>query len=170
MRRIHVAIALCIGVLFSTAQAVSAQTIGFKLGASMSKVVSDPDNDLDGRTGFAGGGFIRFGFGRIGIQPEILTVTKGYDDDTAGSLELEYVEIPVLLHLPITMGSTFAPYVIAGPSFGLEVGCEFEGPTGVEIDCDDSSTGALNDRSSTDIGLTAGGGLAFAMGPGAILL
>ena len=170
MRRFPIAFAACTALLLATAPALDAQTIGFKLGASMSKVVSEPDNDLDGLTAFAGGGFIRFGFGRIGIQPELLTVTRGYDDDTFGKLKLEYIEIPVLLHLPLTMGSTFSPYIVAGPSLGLEVGCEVES-TLFSGDCDEEAgAGGDDDRSSTDIGITAGGGLAFAMGPGAILL
>ena len=168
MRRFSIALGACTALLLATAPTLDAQTIGFKLGASMSKVVTDPDNDLDGLTGFAGGGFIRFGFGRIGIQPELLTVTKGYDDDTSGKLQLEYIEIPVLVHLPLTLGSSFAPYVVAGPSFGFEVGCEFDN-TIVSGDCDDVEVGE-DDRSSTDIGITAGGGLGFNVGPGALLL
>jgi len=167
MRRISIAFAACTALLLATAPALDAQTIGFKLGASMSKIVTDPDSDLDGLTAFAGGGFIRFGFGRIGIQPELLTITKGQDEDL-GKLELEYIEVPVLVHLPLTMGSTFSPYVIAGPAFGFEVGCQVE--TTTEDDCDDAGTAAPQDRKSIDVGITAGGGLAFAMGPGALLL
>ena len=170
MRRFSIALGACTALLLATASTLDAQTIGFKLGASMSKMVSDPDNDLDGLTGFAGGGFVRFGFGRIGIQPELLTVTRGYDDDTFGSLKLEYIEIPVLLHLPLSLGTSFSPYVVAGPSLGIEVGCEVEAGD-IEADCDEDEGGAGDDdRSSTDLGITAGGGLAFNMGPGAILL
>jgi hypothetical protein len=165
MRRFYFAIALGTAVLL-TASPASAQTIGFKLGASMSKIVTTPDSDLDGLTAFAGGGFVRFGFGRIGIQPEILTLTKGHDEP-AGRLELEYIEVPVLLHLPLSMGSMFAPYVIAGPAFGFEVGCQVGDG---ETECDDAGSAAPQNRKSTDIGITAGGGLAFAMGPGAVLL
>jgi hypothetical protein len=167
MRRFSFAFAACAALLLASAPALDAQTIGFKLGATMSKIVTEPDSDLDGLTAFAGGGFIRFDFGRIGIQPEILTITKGQDEDL-GKLELEYIEVPVLLHLPLSMGSTFAPYVIAGPAFGFEVGCQVE--TTTETDCDDAGLGAPQDRKSTDIGITAGGGLAFGIGPGAVLL
>ena len=173
MRRLHFALALSAAALIGSATTLDAQTIGFKLGAAMSNVDVDPDaGDTGGITAFAGGGFIRFGFGRLGIQPELLTVKKGFDfEDTVGDddskLELEYIEIPVLLHLPLTMGSTFAPYVFGGPSFAFEVGCEVEDQVGT-VDCDEGDT--IDTRSSTDIGLTGGAGLAFAMGPGAILL
>jgi hypothetical protein len=151
---------------------VDAQTIGFKLGGSMSKFSADGTTDTyDFMTSFAGGGFVRFGFGRLGIQPEILSVTKGaeFDDSGAGgedtSIKIEYVEIPVLLHFPLTYGASFAPYVFGGPAFAFEIGCEES-----EVDCDEALSGLLPLRKGTDIGLSAGGGLAFAMGPGALLL
>src|SRR5690606_12326079 len=116
-----------------TATAAEAQTIGFKLGASLSNLKIDGTTaETDYTTGFAGGGFIRFGFGRLGIQPEILSVTKGAEvdggavDGEDSALNIEYIEIPVLLHLPLTYGSSFAPYVFGGPSFAFEIGCEFE--------------------------------------------
>jgi hypothetical protein len=158
-----------------SASAADAQTIGFKLGASMSNLSIDgTTGDTDWNTGFVGGGFVRFGFGRIGIQPEILSVTKGAEfdgeGDDDGSIKIEYIAIPVLLHLPLTYGSSFAPYIIAGPEFAFDIGCEISGPGG-DLDCDDDSVpdGPLS-RKSIDVGLSAGGGLAFAMGPGALLL
>lgn len=154
-------------VLGAAASSVQAQTIGFKLGAAF------PNLDFDGETTdrmttFAGGGHIRFGFaGRLGLQAEILSLTKGarvQDTPNEVDFRLEYVEIPVLLHVPLTMGTSFAPYVFAGPSIGLEVRCRVSGG-GVTADCEDNAN-----RRSTDLGIHAGAGLAFAMGPGALLI
>ncbi|HSJ09172.1 MAG TPA: porin family protein [Longimicrobiales bacterium] len=155
------------------AGAAEAQTIGFKLGASISKVTTEQEDEgIDSRTAFSGGGFMRFGMGRIGIQPELMFMGKGYaindvsgDDDL--ELKLDYVEIPVLVHLPLSMGTTFSPYVFGGPAFAFEINCEATNGS-VSFDCDEDGTGI--DRKKTDIGLTAGGGLAFAMGPGALLV
>lgn len=171
MKRIHGA--MIVAAAFAvTASAAEAQTIGFKLGVSMSNLAIDGTTaETDYTTGFAGGGFIRFDLGRLGIQPEILSVTKGaeIEDDGAGAddsaIKIEYIEIPVLLHLPLAYGSSFAPYIFGGPSFAFEIDCEFE-----DIDCDDESITEPVETKGTDIGLTAGGGLAFAMGPGALLL
>lgn len=163
--------ALIVAAFAFAASAAEAQTIGFKLGASLSNLQIDgTTGETDYTTGFAGGGFIRFGFGRLGIQPEILSVTKGAELDGGeggedSSLKIEYIEIPVLIHLPLTYGSSFAPYVFGGPAFAFEIGCDFE-----DVDCDDESQADPVVLKSTDIGLTAGGGLAFAMGPGALLL
>lgn len=165
MRRLYLAFALGIAMLAATASTTSAQTIGFKLGASFANL-SEDGTTIGGLTGFAGGGFVRFGMGRIGVQAELLTVTKGAEEDEdvagAGKLQLEYVEIPLLLHLPLTMGASFAPYVFAGPSAAFEVRCSSEGAHDPLI-CDEP-------RKSMDFGLHVGGGLAFDMGPGAILV
>lgn len=174
MRRFSFAVIIAAAAIALSAPAADAQTIGFKLGASMSNLSIDgTTGDTDWNTGFVGGGFIRFGFGRLGIQPEILSVTKGAEFDAEGgdeSIKIEYVAIPILLHLPLTYGSSFAPYIIAGPEFAFDIGCEFSAG-GADIDCDDDSfpDGPFT-RKSIDIGLSAGGGFAFAMGPGALLL
>ncbi|HEX6309412.1 MAG TPA: porin family protein [Longimicrobiales bacterium] len=172
MKRIYRALLTGVVGLAFGATVASAQTIGFKAGVSLATMsIEDIDEGVDHRTGFAGGGFVRFDFGRLGIQPEILSVTKGFEvDDPSGDerLSLEYVAIPVLLHFPLTYGASFAPYLIGGPEFAFEVGCDAE-IGGVEFDCDDAGADSF-DRKSFDIGLSAGGGLAFAMGPGALLL
>jgi hypothetical protein len=175
MRRFSTVIIAGAAALAVSASSVDAQTIGFKLGASMSKFSAEGTTDTyDFMTSFAGGGFVRFGFGRLGIQPEILSVTKGAEVDDGGtggdaSIKIEYVEVPVLLHLPLTYGASFAPYVMGGPAFAFEIGCE-SSLSGTEVDCDDDTGGLLSQRKSIDIGLSAGGGLAFAMGPGAVLV
>ncbi|MGH7465513.1 MAG: hypothetical protein ACREK1_10085, partial [Longimicrobiales bacterium] len=82
MRRLSCGIIAGAAVLALSAAAADAQTIGFKLGASMSNLSSDgTTGESDHTTSFAGGGFIRFGFGRLGIQPEILSVKKGAEFD-----------------------------------------------------------------------------------------
>lgn len=176
MRRLSTVIIAGAVALAVSASVVDAQTIGFKLGASMSKFSADETTDtFDFMTSFAGGGFVRFGFGRLGIQPEILSVTKGAEIDDGGtggedaSIKIEYIEIPVLLHLPLTYGASFAPYVMGGPAFAFDIGCE-QSLGDTEVDCEDDSLGDVFQRKSIDIGLSAGGGLAFAMGPGAVLV
>jgi hypothetical protein len=176
MKRVFFAGFTGVALLAASAAGADAQTIGFKLGASMSNLSIDgTTGDSDYSTGFVGGGFVRFGLGRLGIQPEILSVTKGAEFDGGEgfedeSIDIEYIAVPVLLHFPLTYGSSFAPYIIAGPEFAFDIGCEFSGE-GEDIDCDDESfpDGPL-ERKSIDIGLSAGGGFAFAMGPGALLL
>ena len=175
MRKIATAIFATAALAFSAASA-DAQTIGFKLGASFSNLSIDgTTGPSDWSSGFVGGGFVRFGFGRLGIQPEVLSVTKGAEFDAGegaedSSIDIEYIAVPVLLHLPLTYGASFAPYLIGGPEFAFDIGCEYSTDAGdVDCDSDDFPDGAL-ERKSIDIGLSAGGGFAFAMGPGALLV
>lgn len=175
MRRIFSAVLAGAAALAFSASEGGAQTIGFKLGASFANLsVDEPGTtNVSGITGFAGGGFVRFGAGPIGIQAELLSVTKGaefsdVDGTDDGDLRLEYIEVPVLLHLPLNLGVGLSPYVFGGPAFSFEVGCEFSDAAG-SFDCDNQEADVFT-RKTTDIGITAGGGLAFAMGPGALLV
>jgi hypothetical protein len=177
MRRTFTTLIACTAALSFGTSSAAAQTIGFKLGAAFSNMAVD-DATTSGITGFSGGGHMRFGLGgRIGVQLELLSVTKGANLTGTGTqnnvdYRFEYVEIPVLVHVPLTAGMAFAPYVFGGAAVGIEVRCRVT-PTGttagVERDCGDAGTGALN-RRSPDLGLVGGGGLAFAMGPGSVII
>lgn len=159
-------VALCM------ADAADAQTLGFKLGASFANFdVDEPDAGTSGITGFAGGGFLRFGSGMLGLQGELLSVTKGTDfDDPTGDddidFRIEYIEIPILLHASLMPGSRFSPYLFAGPTIALEVSCDVEFDS-TKADCDDADT---FNRKSTDFGIAGGGGITIPMGPGSILI
>jgi hypothetical protein len=149
MRRTLKTIIACSAALAITATGASAQTIGFKLGAGFANMADDrADVTTSGITGFAGGGHIRFGLGgRIGLQAELLSVTKGADFTGHGAanndLSFEYVEIPVVAHIPLTLGNV-APYVFGGGAVGLQVRCRIT-PTGgastAQRDCPDQGVG-----------------------------
>jgi hypothetical protein len=172
MRRITSTFFACLAAAALGADAGHAQTIGFKLGATSSTLsATDAAFSSGSITGFIGGGHIRFGLGgRIGLQAELLSVTRGGNLTGPGTasreVRFEYVEIPVLVHIPLTLGA-FAPYLFGGPGIALEVRCRYTPAGGSSTDCTDNQP---FDRSSTDFGLTAGGGIAIGMGPGAVLL
>jgi hypothetical protein len=174
-RTITTIIAVGAAISFSAAD-TAAQTIGFKLGAAFADMSTDQTGVSTSRnTGFVGGGHIRFGLGnRIGLQAELLSVTKGANfsgGNTNRDLRFEYVEIPVLVHVPLTMGGV-APYVFGGGAVGLEVKCRIA-PTGgtssQQQDCSDANIGRF-DRSSPDFSLVGGAGIAIAMGPGSVIV
>jgi hypothetical protein len=171
MRRMYSTFFTCVSALAVSAAAADAQTIGFKLGAAFSTLqVDEPTTTQNSITGFIGGGHARVNIaGRLGLQAELLSVTKGADIRGTPDFDLrfEYIEVPLLLHVPLTTGMAFAPYVYGGPSIAFEVRCRTTDTAGTASDCTDVSP---FERRSTDIGLVAGGGLAFAMGPGALLL
>jgi hypothetical protein len=175
MRRSYMPLLACAAALALIAPAAEAQVIGFKVGANWANLSGDDVTNNSSTTGFIGGGHIRLGFGgRIGVQGEILSVTRGANfTNTAGQpsseLRLEYVDIPVLIHLPLTMGAGLAPYVFGGPFVSLEVKCRTTRTGESQTDCD-NQPGFANDRNSTLFGATAGGGLAFGLGPGALIV
>jgi hypothetical protein len=154
--------------------------IGFRLGVSMSKGdIESPDFegvDRSWLTSFIGGGFIRFGAGTIALQPELMYVTKGvkFEDEATGedaSLQMDYLEVPVLLFLGLGTG-VLTPYLVAGPAFAFETKCrvELNFDTGsFEGDCDDAEAGAF-ERKKFDVGAMFGGGLAFPTGPGSVII
>lgn len=158
--------------LFGAAD-IQAQTIGFKLGASFSTLSDDDlDESLKTLTAFTGGGFVRFGTGRISVQPELMYVTKGAkieDGSDEADFKLKYIEVPVLLVFSLTQGTSASPYVLLGPAFAFESGCELSGSDGgvsVDIDCDEFGF----DTKSIDVGAMGGLGVAIPAGPGSVLI
>jgi hypothetical protein len=155
-------------LLALTAAPAAAQTIGFKIGPTFSKLDIEGDDTAETLTSFGGGGFIRFGLGGLSLQAELLALTKGAEqEDTTinatGKLKFTYIEIPVT-----AMFSLGGPYLFAGPSLGFEVDCEaeLEGSGGsISSDCD-----GVVDTKKMDVSLHGGAGIQFPLGPGALLV
>jgi hypothetical protein len=171
-------VAAAFGVLI--AGSAQAQTIGFKLGPSFSTVSTDaPDVNVNTLTRFTGGGFVRFGFGGLSLQPELMYVTKGFSTTFTEEgqtvdvdFRLDYIEIPVLLVLPIPTATGISPFLYAGPAFAFEVGCKIAGSGGgisATVDCDADGEDFF-ERNKFDVGAMLGGGVALPMGPGAVTL
>ena len=170
--------AIAAGSLFAGAASVSAQTIGFKVGPSFSKmdIGDETANDLmKNLTSVGGGGFLRFGMAGLAMQGELLATTKGFkfedpDSDDNAELKLTYLEVPLLARFGLGTG-TISPYVMVGPTFSYELSCSgsltFFGETASGA-CDDD--GEESFRKKFDVGATGVAGLEFAMGPGAILV
>jgi hypothetical protein len=78
--------------------------LGIKGGASISKIQSDL-LDVSNRTGFVGGGSLGIALvpGFV-VQPEVLFVRKGAKlpaDLGSGTIDVDYLEIPLLLRLSL---------------------------------------------------------------------
>ena len=101
------------------------------------------------------------------FQPNVLYSMKGPKLDVgsgvSGSLELSYLEVPVLLGIRFPMkGSSTRPYIAAGPYVGFKTGCKVKassGGTSASMNCDDPSFGMT--VKSTDFGVALGGGVQF---------
>jgi hypothetical protein len=166
-------------VAAATPSQVSAQETALKGGFTVSRLQGSGAGYWDGNlaaTTF--GGHVRFRFGPIGLQPEVQVVTKGATAGTPAQqredeqLRLEYIEIPVLLVVPIRIGD-LEPYAFAGPSVMLESRCRWvERQQGLRstFSCEPGPSPEVFTRRSIDFGIVAGGGAAYPVGNGRVLI
>jgi len=99
-------------------------------------------------------------------MPGLAYTSKGYkrsNDDEEITLKLNYLEIPVLISVPV-MGQPGSRtiHLFGGPNIALEAGCtlEFEDEFGSgSNDCGDD-----DDRRKLDLGVIAGAGVRFPAG------
>ncbi len=157
-------VAAAFTLLATPAMAQSVQG-GIKGGVSFStldgltEVVGDLAGiDIDQRTNWVVGGFLKVNFGRfVAVQPEVLYVRKGAKAAATGLLtesvkfNLDYIDIPVLFRLQTGQDTGF--YVLAGPSFGINVAAE---------SVSDSETEDISDDIANDTGLVVGAGFDLA--------
>lgn len=157
-------LALALLSLASTAGAAGL-SLGLKGGVSLSRVNADLF-DTDNRSGFVGGVHGRFDLTpMIGVQPELLFVRKGaklfstnvtIGGTTFGSvgttLDVDYLEIPVLLRLSAPNTGPVGLHLLGGPvaSFKLDEKLSTTGLIGVSLDSDQVKT--------SDFGLALGAG------------
>ena len=168
-------ISLLAGSVLAPPQVSAQIKLGVKGGLNIADIGgSDVDSlslgPIETKTGFIAGAFVEFMISDIfAIQPEVLYSQKGIKIDSSGAdlkLKVDYIEIPVLLKINIPIeGSKVHPNVYAGPAVAFESSCKFAGSSGsvsAEVDCDDPQLGIMT--TSTDFGLTFGGGLSFEVG------
>ncbi len=160
----------------------SGRMFGIKGGATFATVsVNDPGGaDIGNITRLAGGAFLRIPLGGLALQPEVLYMQKGasISDPQDGSIsidiKLDYVEVPVLIVVPIGSGEGAAPYVFGGGAVAFEAGCKFKGEGGgvsLDIDCGSANQFELElQRKKVDFGAVAGAGVTIPAGSGAFLI
>ena len=136
---------------------------GVKGGINFATVSFDPSADINSgyRIGIAAGGFVALPLGsRLTIQPEGLFSQKGEKADLDGvtaTLELDYIEVPVLVKYAITQGASRSFHVFGGPSMAFKIRSRATasfGGTTVE-------TGEDEIIKDTDFGVVVGAGMDF---------
>jgi len=158
-------VAAAFTLLLGTPAAAQSVQGGIKGGVSfstldgLSEIASDVTGiDIDQRTNWVLGGFVKINFGRfVAVQPEVLYVRKGAKAAATGlftesvKFNLDYIDIPVLLRLQTGQDTGF--YAIVGPSFGINIAAESES---------DSETVDISDEIENDTGLVVGAGFDLA--------
>lgn len=141
------------------------EKIGFKAGLNLANIHGDDAEDNKMKMGFHIGGFATIPFGNLSFQPELLISTRGYkvdteDDDSEASLNLMYVDIPLLLKFYAT--DNFNIHV--GPQIGFNLSSKYKmdpEPDGFDGDASDETNSidygaALGLEYDTDMGLVVG--------------
>ena len=157
-------------IFFTFCAVVSAQTnqIGFIAGINIANL-EEEDSDFSSLTGFGVGGVLDFALGeKFSLCLEPMYLQKGAseeEDEGTVDMKLAYLEIPVLFKLSLGTGST-KPYLMAGPTIGLNLSANMEmsmGGTSVEVDVSDLTE-------TIDYGLAFGGGVSFPLGNNSLFI
>ena len=122
-------------------------------------------------TGFLIGGTATIGLaGPLSLRPELLFVRKGWTftlGDTGSTINLDYLELPVLADVAVASIWGFATHVHLGPTFGVTVnrGVDVDGGDGNLPETDPGGT-----LSRTEVGLAVGGSTSTEIGPRTVRL
>jgi hypothetical protein len=180
MKRVIRSLMLFVFALVFVTGSAFAQTgmrAGVKAGVDFANLGGDAEQlfetSLSNKTGFAAGAFFGFDLHRMfRLQLEGQYVQKGAKTTEEGvdiKFKVDYIEFMVPLTLLIPTEGSVTPRLYAGPAIGFEMSCKVSGEEGgatVDFDCSELDV----ETKSTDFGVFFGGGVDFAVGPGALTL
>lgn len=161
---------LALAVILTLPGSLAAQVaLGGGAGVTFSNFTGDDAEDLDNRTGFYVGGSLTFPLGGIvGLGTGAYYVQKGAQESSdlgEASIELAYLEVPVLLQVQATRPERpVGVGLFLGPSFSFNLSCDGTPGAIIEFsgDCSD-------DVKSFELGALFGAGLSFAAGQSATI-
>lgn len=167
-RAVFAFIAFC--VCLSAMEAQAQVTLGLKGGLTLSTLnAEEPDGTdagLDRLSSFGGGAYFQVGLGDVlTLQAEALYTRKGArTDDSITTLELSYVDVPLLFLIRVPAGdAAIVPILYAGPVVSFETKCQLKDDAGAAVDCG-SGSGNQPQTTSPDFGGAFGGGFEVFMG------
>ena len=172
--------ALLIGVaLLGLAAPLRAQNLqaGLAGGVTISSVDGDDTEGAESRTSmFGGGSLVWQSANAFGFEMGLLYVSKGSDsrsDDIEATLQMDYIEIPLLARMQLAMGTAaFRPYLAVGGSIGLNIACSATlaaAGVSLEEDCEHESFEGSLDIKEIDLGVSGAIGADMALGERFIL-
>lgn len=150
--------------LIQQTHAQSPIDFGIKGGLNFANLAGAED-DLDSRTGVHAGLVLDFSFPMlpVGIESGIYYSQKGAEVSEAGAtatLQLDYVEVPVLAKINFGPPGPFSPHVVVGPYAAYNINSEFDVSAGSASVTEDFS----EFTSDIDFGGVIGVGADFSMG------
>lgn len=133
MIKIYTIFGFLLAALFIVPSTMSAQSsIGFKAGYTAANLRGNDADNMDWRSGFAGGLFVNIPVVQLfAIQPEVLFRQRGaYNRFEITNIEqrikLTYIDIPVLFKLRLPIEGTVYPHIYAGPRASFSLKGEYE--------------------------------------------
>jgi hypothetical protein len=114
---------------------------------------TDPDAELDSRTGMAVGGYVGIPVNNVlSVQPEGLFTMKGAESE-GSSWKLNYIEVPVLARASFMHEASAHPAIFAGPAVGFNLSSK------IEDDSVEESIDVKDETNPIDFGVVVGGGV-----------
>lgn len=161
---------------------VSAQSIGTLIGANIS-TISEADQGIGAvvggalnkkkRVGLKAGFYLKIPLaGIFSLEPELLYAQNGVTYEATSpsaesfSVDLGYIEVPVLLRVDIAPKSRIHPILMAGGSAAARVQCKFDAASGASTVKQDCNAGGdeADPLKKTDFSVIGGAGLAGNLG------
>jgi hypothetical protein len=143
--------------------------VGFQLGYSRARFSNDQSGLGESRSGSLFGVFVSRNLaGPLGAQLELFLAKKGGGLSTAVqnvpvlvSVQLVYLELPLLARFRIPVGGRLHPNLFGGGSLALNIGCDIQAEIPGVIEqqaCDEAGDVALN---TLDAGGVVGAGFEY---------
>ena len=158
--------------IFTTTLFGFAEGVNFGIKAGMN-IANENYEGLQSRIGFCGGGFASIEVGDIiVIQPEALYTQKGakwewwIEPPGMTTLELDYVEIPLLVRFILPDKGLVKPNLFVGPYFAINVNATYR----MEVYGTSEAQDLDEYYKDTDFGVVLGGGIDFLLKKGKIVL
>ena len=164
MRSIVCAVMVILAGGASTAVAQERQ-VGAKAGVNAASLAGDgSDSYNDPRLGFLAGGFTVLPVrGPIAIQLEALFSQKGaklsVNEDLEATLELDYLDIPVMLRFQAPASGSTRLHIFGGPSVGYRMGARSKISDSTFNFAEGSIDNIEDDIERFDFGIVAGAGV-----------
>ncbi len=155
-----------VAALFALSTApVHAQGLEFSGGVNISELSGDAIENAARELGANFGIDIVIPIGPLGLNLGGAWSEKGVEETdgaTTSTIDLSYIELPVHLRFPLYKAGPLRWNLVAGPTLGINTGCEIKASAAAATDCKDAVDGFS--AKNVEWAGVAGTGLSFHLG------
>ena len=144
---------------------------GMNLSDLTASLSGSDTGNLSNRAGMIFGADLVLPLGGMGLNlgadwsqkgVEDLLTDPGTQQELLVLLDLQYIEVPLHIRVPVVSTGPVSLNLVLGPTFGFQIGCDVSDGLSAAQKCADATNGP--DLKKTDIGGTAGLGISFGLG------